>query len=397
MNGVIKEKYLSYATNVIFFGLILFYCGIYIFPDGGDIPRVFYILVMLPMLYIVFSLRKEFFKNHYIWLMMLLPVYLTISHFWAPEENIIRSSFFHLKKLVYFLFFIFSVFYIVEKKYYFLRTLLQFILIIGVFSSFISIVCFWSERCGVVSGRLASFSVQDINKAGAIYTVTMSLSAFFLTYGFSSIKDTYLIRLALAVCFVISFVAAYYAKTHATWFMLVILLFFSLMPIYSIRVGVFVFFAILMSFIAFFYFDGYNYLSQDSSFIIREKLVLESIDMVKDSLFFGIGMTHKLPLLGFPHPHNLVIDIFRFGGFAGLLMFIFPILYFLFKGMQLAKGNVLIRFCLAWLIASIAIMSVYGQQPITRPGGYIWFLYWMPLVLLTAEISRVKKIEIKNE
>lgn len=392
MNVVKTSKLIDISTNVVFLGLAIFFSGIYMFIDGGDIKRSFYILVMLPMLYIVFFLRKDFFINHYIWLLMLLPIYLILSHFWAPEENIIKSSFFHIKKLIYIFFFIISVFYIFDKKPMFLRFLLQALFVIGAISAIVSIICFLSKECGVVGGRLASFSVQDINKAGAIYTVHMSLSIFFLFYGFfETKKDPYWIKFFLIVGFFVSALATFYAKTQATWIMLIILVFFALVPAWSKKSIGLTFVITIISLSVFIVIDGYSVLLQDGSFTIRLKLIQESIIAVEQNVLFGIGMTHKLPLLNLTHPHNIFIDVYRFGGMVGLLCLLVTCIYLSIKGMWAANNSVLAKFCLAWFISGLAIMSVHAQQPITRPGGYIWFFYWMPLVILAAEIYRVEK------
>jgi hypothetical protein len=378
----------------MFFGLIAFYSGIYLFPDVGDIARVFYVLIMLPMLYVMLSLNKHFLSNEYIWLLMLLPIYLTITHFWAKDENIIKSNFFHVKKVVYILFFIMSVFFIFTKKPKFLRFLLQSLFVAGALSAVISIACFLSTKCGITGGRLSAFSVQDIDKAGAIYTLHMGLSAFFFFYGFSSAKkDKIWMKVIFVLGFFVSGLAVHYAKTDATIVMLVFILFFALVPKWTQK-NIALFLILGLVGLGFFvYFDGYSFLMQDSSFTIRLKLIQESIETAKHNIVFGVGMTHKLPLLNLPHPHNIFIDVFRFGGLVGLLIFLITISYLFLKGMQVSNSSVLAKFCLAWFVGGIAIMTVYAQQPITRPGGYIWFFYWMPMVLLAAEISRVKSVD----
>jgi len=394
MNIVSNERAINIAASIIFFGLIAFYSGIYLFPDVGDTARVFYVLIMLPMLYVMLSLNKDFLSNKYIWLLMLLPIYLTITHFWAKDENIIKSEFFHIKKVVYILFFIVAVFFIFTKKPKFLRLLLQFLFVAGAISAVISIACFLSTKCGITAGRLSAFSIQDINKAGAMYTLHMGLSAFFLFYGFSSSgKDKFWVKGFLIISFFVSGLAVYYAKTNATWLMLVIILFFTLAPKWSIKSVASLFFLSFLGVGLFIYFDGYAVLMQDSSFEVRSKLVQASIESAKNNKLFGLGITHKLPLLGQLHPHNIFADIYRFGGLVGLSIFIWTLLYLFLSGIQVSNSSILAKFCLAWFVGGIAIMTVYAQQPITRPGGYIWFFYWMPIVLLAAEISRVKSVD----
>ncbi len=396
-----KEKTLEFLSKIIAFGLLLFYSGIYIFPDGGDMNRVFYAFVMLPMLYVIFTFNKEFFADKYFWLLMLLPIYLTASHFWADEENIIRSNFFHIKKVIYIFFFLSAVFYSVKKWPNFLRLLFQTLFIVGFLSAVTSIACFISEKCGIHGGRLSGFSVQDINKAGAIYTLQMGLSAFFLVYGFfKEKKNSATVYIILLLGFFVSGYAVVLAKTHATWFMLIITLFLILIPKWTTKIACLLIFIFLLSGILFYYFNAHAILMQDASYRIRLDLAYVSLVSLQDNILFGLGLTHKLPFVeqgviygssySLPHPHNIFIDVLRFGGVVGFLVLVFNVFFLTVSGVISTNKHIVIKFCLAWFVAGVAIMTVYAQQPITRPGGYVWFLYWMPIAILAAELSRLE-------
>lgn len=387
------------VINIMVFGSVLFYCGLYILPDVSDMARIFYILIMLPMLIIFFKVDKFYLKDKYFWLLMLLPIYLTVSHFWADEEYVTKSIFFHIKKSIYILFFLASIFFIVRNKREFSRLLFQYIFVAGAVSAVISLLCFFSGECGVVNGKLASFSVQDINKAGAMYTAHMGICLFFLLNGFQEGKKNPLwLNLIFILSFIISATAVFYAKTDATVMMFLIFLFFLLFPCWTIKRICVLIIASLGIVGAFVYFDGYSILMKDASFKIRLALAKESWVTVEDSLIFGVGMTHKLPLLGLPHPHNIFTDVLRFGGILGLSILFGAVFMLFVKGvLAISTESPMVKLCLAWFVASIAIMSVYAQQPITRPGGYIWFLYWMPVAILAAELSRLDSVSCEEE
>lgn len=379
--------------NIMVFGILFFYCGIYILPDVNDMARIFYILVMLPMLLLFLKEDKFYLKDKYFWLLMILPIYLTISHFWSNEEHITKSTSFHIRKLVYILFFVAAIFLVVRSRKFFLRLTFQCMFVAGSISAIISLLCFFSGECGVVSGRLSSFSVQDINKAGAMYTVHMAICLFFMLNGFwKDKKNTLWLNVVLILSLLLSAAAVFYAKTDATTAMFVLLAFFILVPFWSPK-RIYLLVLITIGFVGtFFYFDGLAILMQDGSFKIRRLLAKESLQTIENSMIFGVGMTHKLPLLGLPHPHNIFTDVLRFGGLLGFLILLITVLILFIKGLlEVSSDNPVIKLCLAWFVASIAIMSVYAQQPITRPGGYIWFLYWMPVAILAAELSRLDR------
>ncbi|MEO0442950.1 MAG: hypothetical protein AAFZ92_04295, partial [Pseudomonadota bacterium] len=236
----LKERVNIVFYRVIYFGLILFYLGIYIFSDGGDITRVYYILILLPMLLLVFSFEKDYFKDKYLWLLMLLPTYLFISFFWLQEsfiqenfseqqEYLIKTPIFHFKKLFYILFFLLAMILICKRYQSFSRRLLQSLFVVGFISALISLLCFFLNECGTPGGRLQGFSVQDINKAGVIYTLHMCLCLFFIVYGFhGKRKNSAWLNTVLALGFLTSCTAVLFTKTDATWTMFFLMLLIAL-------------------------------------------------------------------------------------------------------------------------------------------------------------------------
>ncbi|WP_321391983.1 O-antigen ligase family protein [uncultured Desulfuromusa sp.] len=123
---------------------------------------------------------------------------------------------------------------------------------------------------------------------------------------------------------------------------------------------------------------------------VRLELIRIAIEQMQGRYLFGIGLSHKFfldnPLFKAvnPHPHNIFIDCFRFGGVAGvffLLVHLVVIFRLAINAMKTSKDAWIL---FLWFGCGLVLMAFYSQQPLTRPGGYIWFLYWIPAVLLFA-------------
>ena len=402
---ILKARHgLDGLEKVPFFGLLLFYSAIYIFPDGGDTARVFYLFVALPTLALLLKLAKYSYNDSHLWWLMLLPSYLFISHFWLQEHYIdqffyeqrdylIRTPFFHFKKLLYIFLFLVAIFYCCKKWPALPRRILQTVFILGFISALISLACYLSQQCGIQVGRLSGFSVQDINKAGAIYTIHLVLSLYFLLYGFHHKRaNTLVINSLLMSAALASTLAIYFARTDATWAMFLIMCFIALNPKWNRSAILYTVVAITLLLILAYALGLFERVANDTSFSIRIELVQGALRPWLDHPWFGLGMAHKLPVimdsgaLGV-HPHNIFVDVLRYGGFIGLFFLILPLFIFSYKSFAFLEKDPIFRFCFAWFVGGIAIMAVYAQQPMTRPGGYIWMLYWMPIALVAAQLS----------
>ena len=86
-----------------------------------------------------------------------------------------------------------------------------------------------------------------------------------------------------------------------------------------------------------------------------------------------------------PHPHNIFVDILRFGGVVGLLFFVFTYVAFLVKGMWAANNSVLAKFCLAWFVGGVAdrwsCLRRGGKSKDTSSAG---LLLWCRAIALTS-------------
>ena len=83
----------------------------------------------------------------------------------------------------------------------------------------------------------------------------------------------------------------------------------------------------------------------------------------------------------FPHSHNSLLSVFRFGGLIGATLFL------AFWGLILREASCLpteIRKRLVpWLVFGFACQLTNGTFPFVRPG-YDWFLTWLPIAFTLA-------------
>jgi len=397
-----SEKYYKILINIIYLGLFLFIGGIYFLRDSGDIPRIFYLMVLLPCLLLLPKIVKEFnFNNKAYIIFLLLPMYLCISFLWAQEENIKRDFTFHLRNLFCVFFYMLGLWSVMKEKQKFITKLLIFLFISGFFTSVISVVYYFLEYGFTTNNVLVGYFIDNSNKVGSLYSIHFCLCAFLLfnkkIFSYGALGNTLMI-LALIVDVMVIFLS----QAIVPW--LIIAIFFAMVIMrdwHWLNILVFSSFVLLAGFGLIYYLDMLGHLISMNRVQARIDLVQKAIAQMDGQYLFGIGLCYKLPLVNLfgtgtnPHPHNIFVDCFRFGGMVGLFLIVGQFFYLIRAGLKSIQDNVEVGFILFWFVAGTILLSFYGQQPLARPGGYIWFFYWIPGTILLVKWI-VDRVDVQN-
>ena len=396
--------YLSkYMIDILYIGVLFFLCGIYILPDGGDVTRVFYLLVAIPCFVIMMKTSKYLsIFSHELFLFMLFPVYLCISYLWAFDENTTRTFIFHLRNVFCVLLFLSSLCLIINKKQKFITHLLLVLFSVGSVSAIYSLLIYFYDYNFTIDQALMLPFTDNPNKSGAIYCLhrCLCLYLFFSKQSFVKLSARIFLIFILVVDVTVVFLS------QAVVPLLVVSLFAVMLVMKNWpkrRAMVILLFISLVCF-SIIYFSGYlELLFNMKRVLVRIELVRLAIEQMNGSYLFGMGLSYKLPLINpsfhetNPHPHNIFLDCFRFGGLVGLISILVQCFLIISSGLKSLKANDDIYFVICWFISGVILMSFYGQQPLTRPGGYIWFLYWMPGTILVASALVGKRTSFEDQ
>jgi len=389
MKNYISERHTGILINIMYVGLFVFIGGVFYLKDGGDMPRIFYFTVLIPSLLLMPSLVKEFdFHNRRYVLFVLFPIYLCLSFFWAADENIKKDFMFHLRNLFCVFLYSMGLWLVMRRKKRFINNLLLFLFFAGYFTSIVSLIHYFTEYGLTISKIMEGYFINNSNKIGSIYSIHICLSMFFLFYPPEVIgrKKTYIL---LITSIILSGMVVFLSQAVIPW--VIIITFIVVIMIRRWYCSKILFFS-LLAFSAglglIYFLGGFDSLMNMSRVQARIHLVQRAIEQMDGYYLFGIGLVYKLPLIipphmvTLPHPHNIFVDCFRFGGAVGLALVLGQCLILIKIGLKLIRDNIEIGFILFWFIAGIVVLSFYGQQPLIRPGGYLWFFYWTPGSLL---------------
>jgi len=367
-------------------------------------PRIFYLFVLLPSLLLLpGAIRKFRFNDKYYILFMLFPIYLCVSFLWAADENIQRDFLFHLRNLFCVFLYVIGLWLIMGRKRRFVRNLLIFLFFTGYFTSVVSLVNYFYLYGLTVKNVMEGYFIDNSNKIGSIYSIHVCLSIFFLFFPhkFIEINKAYILP---ATAIILSCSVIFLSQAVIPWLIIAVFIVGMLIKKWHWFKILSLFFVIISVGLGLlYYFDLFESLIGMTRVQARIHLVRQAIEQMDGHYLFGIGLVYKLPLINLfgnginPHPHNIFVDCFRFGGLVGLTLVLGQFFLLIKIGVRLAKDSVEYGFILFWFIAGVIVLSFYGQQPLIRPGGYLWFFYWTPgLLLLVKWIIRRDTMQGEN-
>lgn len=385
LEEVYKIRYRLFFVNVTSTGLILFTCGFFLFPGIPGVKVVFYLLILFPAIALLPIEWRNFpFKSGPFLLYMIVPLYLCLSHLWADEENITRNFLFFAKQVFFVYALLFGFWIAFKNNKDFLNILLIYMVVTGTIFAFVSLLQYLHTHNGSINSQLMGFSTSDSNKAGAFFTIHLALCAYFLVIDAPPHKSKKAYFLIIVAC-ILDIILIILTKTKATWLII------PLIPIFvvSLRVNqkkllITCISSIFIVVVIYWQNEILTLLQNMRSFkerIFILKQTIGQLDSIREYIF-GLGLVYKLHVPPTIHPHNVFADTFRFGGIIGLLLLVTQISV-VTRAFFLNKKEKHLIIILFWLLAGIILLSLYGQQPLTRPG-YIWFLYWAPASIILA-------------
>lgn len=387
------DAYKKILLNVIYFGLFIFAGGIYIFPNDSGTQQVFYLLIVSPFLLLFpFVIRELPWKNKFFYIYMVFPLYMILSHSWAPEENVQRGWLFFLRQLICFFVFITSLAIVYKGKPNLIWQLLSFLLVVGGVSVVVSIAQHaYIHGAKFFGYPLYGFSIVDIDKMGAISTIHYAMCLTLLAKALKSPRN-WLFMSFLIFMLLVDMTAVYLTKTLGNWIIIALVPFaiviFSLKnKQISVICGVSLTFGMLVALMT----GMFDAIFEVASVNTRIDAAVSAYFQWSEAGVFGLGLTYKMPIelleadKFLVHPHNMFTDTLRFGGvIAMLLLFIHFLTSAIWCWLKLSSNNINHLLLVIWLVTGIIAATFYGQQPYVRPGSYMWFFYWMPLTLLYA-------------
>ncbi|MCG8329210.1 MAG: O-antigen ligase family protein [Chitinophagales bacterium] len=384
------KHHLQKLYEVIRIGLIVFINGFFCFPEVSWVKSAFYILVLLPGLILLSIELKRFpFSDKFLLVFITLPVYLSLSHLWANEEYITRNFFFFFKQVIFIFILVFCFWAVIRVRKPFLLELLSTIVISGTAFAFISIIHHFlvAEERFFISA-LGGFSTGDSNKTAAYFTIHLALCCYFLIFNvqpFKSLTATYLITAAI----ILDIALILLTDAKAPWLIIPLIPLIFLLGKWKVKHQLTIWVTLIATAtLCFFGFYSLESLLSERSVYARLDMWTDSISQIEDQFWQGLGLTYKLnlpnPEYTQLHSHNIFIDTIRFGGIIGLTFLVAQIYTIIRINTKEMKWFTF------WYIAGIFLLSLYGQQPLTRPG-YIWFLYWIPGVIILSNYLVLRK------
>ncbi|TQV84237.1 hypothetical protein FKG94_06150 [Exilibacterium tricleocarpae] len=380
------EKYRQAIYKTLCAGLLLFTNSFLVFPEVSWVKSTFYWLILFPcILLLPLEIRRFPFKSKAFLGFMALPVYLCISHLWASQDEITRGFLFFLKQIVFLFTLLFSLWVTIRQNRSFFLQLTSSLVVSGAFMAFISIAQHIFINGDVfVYKELMGFSTNDSNKAAAFHSVHLGLCCCFLFFN-TALRKSINAKFLLTIAIALDVALIYLTQAKGPWLIIPIVCFVLVMykSTISTRIITSLIVASITAIVTW-YFKPIEILDGMFSYRIRVTLVKESISQMEGNFLYGLGLTYKLPVsdTGLTHSHNIFADSFRFGGIIALLLMIGQVLSIVWLQVS-ANDNLNSFMAFVWFFVGVGLLSLYGQQVLTRPG-YIWFLYWIPASITIA-------------
>jgi O-antigen ligase len=113
----------------------------------------------------------------------------------------------------------------------------------------------------------------------------------------------------------------------------------------------------------------------------RMEIWLHALEKFKTNWLFGqgFGTPARLTPGEYTHAHNVVFELFRAGGIIGSALF-FGMMFFMLRGVFL-RSQKNTPFFLAWLVFGLLCSTTQGRLLLRQPSKE-WFSFWIPLFLL---------------
>lgn len=394
-----KNHWIDFWLATLLFGFYCITVGFFVFPSNSGIQSSFYSLIVIPMFALLPVRRPSKINLKLLLVFLSVPVYLAVSSFWA-DPNIATTYrepiFFFKLVLLLFLLFI-AVRILLDRNPEFPSTWVYFMAFVSGISAFCSLADYVITHMSVLPDKFPRFKGLiwggDTNRVAAFYTAGFLANLYVLYHCSKRFKIA-------AVCCVIPIVGCVLLAQSKV--PLVVILLSILVLIFSgIKNGSKIWIAasvVVLAVVGFWLILGTNTFSRHYSFFIRGEIWRVALDELGSRWLFGAGLNYRVSLVAdgttFGQAHNFIIDAMRFGGLAVVLLLITQVVVGCYRAFRYLSAPVMI-FLLAWWFSGMGTALVEAQQPLIRPS-YIWFLYWIPWVMIiqTSDTARNERLAV---
>lgn len=359
-------------------------------PNNSKLSTYFYIGVLLPALLLFFNSRwrKSFSDVKVLLPVFLFPLLLALSNTWTSSPSDYEPVF-YLKQVLFLFFFFFSTFICVQHRWFSWLNFGLLVLISANVNAAYNLYCYVQDTGATV---LEGYTlISNPNPLGTYHALAFVVAAY-LVSEVSSLK--YRVVLLLLALLPVSVVVLSDAKLPLLSLLAASLVFLNRSAFTLQRVGSLTFASLLvMVAICFVPVTVLEYFADSKgflfSFVERANIWREALGVISENWLVGLGLARELPMSRWPYSHNLFIEAFRVAGAAAGLAAFWLVYSVIGWGQRLAQGSQLGVLLLVWFLIGLWASMYYGSQPLLRPDDR-WFLWWLPIALITALTLRAE-------
>lgn len=366
------------STKVFPIGTFLAFAAYLIMPDSGKALTLFYVLSLIPALFIFPFTFTSILKSVFFWPLIIFLAYLPLTVLWSSNPNA-EDLIFSIKLSFYLLIFANAL----KQNTLWLKKYFSYLGFIAAACALTTTVYFYGYLNNPFAERLTAWGdMQNSLWAGTIFAFFAAFFAFALL--------TRHIDKSCKFIFTLSHISLWILITAA-------LLTQSKGPIIALALSTLLLSIIIkskkgmvttlgMSIVAIALISINNealsnLLSRGTSF--RIDIWLASIEAIMQHFIFGHGVNHSVIIITpdsnlFVSPHNRLLAVLYHGGIVGgvLLLWMF---YPVFARQKFISQSTPFLITLQGLIIFFILCSMSeGRYLVTRPN-FIWLELWLPL------------------
>lgn len=377
-----KAKTINFLENyVLSAGLLLAFCLYLVANDKNEMQTSFYLLILLPSLFLFTKYYHLILKNLYFFPVLLFLFYSFASLFWSVGYDL-DDAIDMLKTIIYLLIFSMAI-GITFKQQPFLK-ILNILSLIAAGSSLYSLYHFYFMQQFEFGSRMPGWgNLYHALRAGTVYgyfALIVALGFIYTQYN-SKIKVAFFLLLLAILC--LGLLHTVSRTPLAAFFITAILAIFFEVDRYQ---KLFLVSLTSSTIITIFIFpDAIAYLMERGAHG-RFEIWSQALGEIKKAPIFGHGIISEPTIyfnnILFESAHNrLLSTIYYTGVIGGLLLTI--ILVTAFWPMR-TKASLSAQYAKYMLLYACLCSLTEGKYLISRPD-MVWLIFWLPLSVLLME------------
>ncbi len=385
-----KFSYNSIQTSCASFipaGLMIFLFMMFAMPTSKIANIGFYLFVMLPVLLSIPLLLKE-----KVLVSDLLPIGLIIIS-WVLL-SMIQVDIDHWAKVgkearhaLYLLVFLTATYYVLLTQKVAVKKLIEYIFWMVVIYSVVSMLVYYGWQ-----GRSFSARMFPVLRLSSPIFVSVIIAVYGVSIFYSLLHEGQRLKAMLLLGLVLFLIYFYNARTALVALCFGVVIVISTVQIKHKGYWLLLTLFILSGYIIASYYYG-NLLNRGVSY--RIDIWLSAFQKAMDCgvwLGCGPGIDSEITIADghvFQHPHNIYLDHLIRTGTFGLLGLLGMIAYVVIRGLKA-------RSFMVWgLLTGLVALVFDGKDLLTNPDD-MWFIFWLPLILVYWEIKRSSADRVVN-